>query len=111
MEFKGEYLMLVQNKGNHAYTANGLTLNPGTNKVDEKEFEQFLTHPLMKHLNDKGEFTYDSDKARPSAKEAIAMIEDAFDIDMLEALKAEEDRKTVLDAIDKRIDELKNPQK
>lgn len=103
--------MLVQNKGNHSYTANDLTLNPGTNKVDEKDFERFLTHPLMKHLNDKGEFVYDSDKARPSAKDAIAMIEDAFDIDMLESLKAEEDRKTVLDAINKRIEELINPEK
>lgn len=103
--------MLVQNKGNHAYTANGLTLNPGTNKVDEKDFDQFLTHPLMKHLNDKGEFVYEGEKSKPSAKDAIAMIEDAFDIDMLEALKAEEERKTVLDAIDKRILELKNPEK
>ncbi|MFA1738017.1 hypothetical protein [Lysinibacillus fusiformis] len=103
--------MLVQNKGNHAYTANGLTLNPGTNKVDEKDFDQFLTHPLMKHLNDKGEFVYEGEKSKPSAKDTIAMIEDAFDIDMLEALKAEEERKTVLDAIDKRILELKNPEK
>lgn len=103
--------MLVQNKGNHSYTANGLTLTPGTNKVDEKEFERFLTHPLMKHLNDKGEFVYEGDKTRPPAKDAIAMIEDAFDIDMLKNLKAEEDRKTVLDAIDKRIEELTNPEK
>ncbi|MFJ7698914.1 hypothetical protein [Lysinibacillus fusiformis] len=103
--------MLVQNKGNHAYTANGLTLNPGTNKVEENEFERFLAHPLMKHLESKGEFAYDSEKTRPSAKDTIAMIEDAFDIDMLEALKAEEDRKTVLDAIDKRIEELKSPEK
>ncbi|MFJ7663742.1 hypothetical protein ACIQXW_15325 [Lysinibacillus sp. NPDC097162] len=103
--------MLVQNKGNHSYTANGLTLNPGTNKVDEKDFDQFLTHPLMKHLNDKGEFTYEGEKAKPSAKDAIAMIEDAFDVDMLEGLKAEENRKSVLDAIDKRIEELTNPEK
>lgn len=103
--------MLVQNKGNHSYTANDLTLVPGTNKVDEKEFERFLTHPLMKHLNDKGEFIYDSERARPSAKDVIAMVEDAFDIDMLEELKGDEDRKTVLDAIDKRIEELKNPEK
>ncbi len=103
--------MLVQNKGNHSYTANGLTLNPGTNKVNDKDFESFLSHPLMKHLDDKGEFVYDSDKTRPSAKDAIAMIEDAFDIDMLKELKADEDRKTVLDAIDKRIEELTNPEK
>lgn len=103
--------MLVQNKGNHSYTANGLTLNPGTNKVDEKEFEHFLTHPLMKNLSDKGEFVFDSDKSRPSAKDAIAMIEDAFDIDMLKELKADEERKTVVDAINKRIEELSNPEK
>lgn len=103
--------MLVQNKGNHSYQANGLTLAPGTNKVDEKEFDRFLSHPLMKYLNEKGEFVCESEKTKPSAKEKIAMIEDAFDIDMLEALKAEEDRKTVLDAIEKRIEELKNPEK
>jgi len=103
--------MLVQNKGNHSYTANGLTLNPGTNKVDEKDFDHFLTHPLMKYLNEKGEFAYEGEKAKPSAKDAIAMIEDAFDVDMLEGLKAEENRKSVLDAIDKRIEELTNPEK
>ncbi|MET4562184.1 hypothetical protein ABIA69_003370 [Lysinibacillus parviboronicapiens] len=103
--------MLVQNKGNHSYQANGLTLVPGTNKVDEKEFERFISHPLMNHLDKKGEFVYGSEKAKPSAKELIAMIEDAFDVDMLEALKADEDRKTVLDAIDKRIEELTNPEK
>lgn len=98
--------MLVQNKGNHSYQANGLTLVPGTNNVGEQEFEQFLAHPLMAHLNKEGEFAYEKDKSKPSAKETIAMIEDAFDIDMLEGLKADEDRKTVLEAIDKRIAEL-----
>lgn len=103
--------MLVQNKGNHSYTANGLTLNPGTNKVDDKEFERFLTHPLMKYLDDKGEFFYEGEKAKQTAKDVIAMVEDAFDIDMLKALKSEENRKSVVDAIDKRIEELINPQK
>lgn len=99
--------MLVQNKGNHSYQANGLTLIPGTNKVDEKDFEKFISHPLMAHLNQQGEFVYE--KGKPNAKDTIALIEDTFDIDTLEAMKAEEDRKTVLDAIDKRIEELKNP--
>lgn len=101
--------MYVQNKGNHLYQANGLTLAPGTNKVDEKEFEQFLAHPLMAHLDEKGEFVYEKEKAKPSARDMIAMIEDAYDIDMLEGLKANEDRKTVVDAIDKRLEELQNP--
>ncbi|MGY3186453.1 hypothetical protein [Lysinibacillus sp. TE18511] len=103
--------MLVQNKGNHSYQANGLTLVPGTNKVDEKNFEKFLSHPLMAHLDKQGEFVYDNEKSKPSAKDLIAMIKDSFDVDMLEALKAEEERKTVLDAIDERIEELTNPEK
>lgn len=99
--------MLVQNKGNHSYQANGLTLIPGTNKVEEQDFEKFISHPLMAHLDQKGEFVYDKEKSKPNAKEVIAMIEDTFDIDTLEALKAEEDRKTVLEAIEKRLEELK----
>ncbi len=103
--------MLVQNKGNHSYQANGLTLIPGTNKVDEHDFEKFITHPLMAHLDQKGEFVYDKEKTKPNAKELIALIEDTFDVDTLEELKADEDRKTVLDAIDKRIAELLNQDK
>ncbi|GLC88251.1 hypothetical protein [Lysinibacillus piscis] len=103
--------MLVQNKGNYSYEANGLTLVPGTNKVNDKEFEKFLSHPLMAHLDKQGEFVYEGEQSKSSAKELIAMIEDAYDVDMLEALKAEESRTTVLDAIDKRIEELKNPEK
>lgn len=103
--------MLVQNKGNHLYQANGITLAPGTNKVNEKEFAQFLSHPLMAHLDKQGEFVYDNEKTKPSAKDLIVMIDDSFDVDMLETLKAEEDRKTVLDAINNRIAELTNPEK
>lgn len=104
--------MLVQNKGNHPYTANGLTLNPGTNNVNEKEFDKFLEHPLMRHLDEQGEFVYEkAEQKQLSAKELIAMIEDAFDVEMLQELKADEDRKTVLDAIEKRIEELQNPEK
>lgn len=103
--------MLVQNKGNHSYQANGLTLAPGTNKVNEKEFEQFLAHPLMAHLDETGEFVYNKEKSKPSAKDLIAMIDDSFDVDMLNELKNGEDRITVLDAIDKRIEELTNPEK
>lgn len=101
--------MLVQNKGNHPYTANGLTLNPGTNNVKEDEFEKFLEHPLMEHLEEEGEFVYSKEKSGPNAKEIIAMINDSFDIDMLNELKGTEDRKTVLTAIEKRIEELQNP--
>ncbi|RID87060.1 hypothetical protein D1953_07010 [Peribacillus asahii] len=97
--------MLVNNKGNFSYEAAGVVLIPGTNKVGEKEFEKFLAHPLMAELDQRGEFVYE--KGKTSAKDVIALVEDAYDVDMLEVMKAEEDRKTVLEAIDKRIAELK----
>jgi len=97
--------MLVNNKGNFSYEAAGVVLIPGTNKVDEKEFEKFLAHPLMAELDQRGEFVYE--KGKTSAKDVIALVEDAYDVDMLEAMKDDEDRKTVLEAIDKRIAELK----
>jgi len=97
--------MLVNNKGNFSYEAAGVVLIPGTNKVDEKEFEKFLAHPLMAELDQRGEFVYE--KGKTSAKDVIALVEDAYDVDMLEAMKAEDDRKTVIEAIDKRIAELK----
>ncbi|USK71757.1 hypothetical protein [Peribacillus asahii] len=97
--------MLVNNKGNFSYEAAGVVLIPGTNKVDEKEFEKFLAHPLMAKLDQQGEFIYE--KGKQSAKDVIALVEDTFDMDTLEAMKAEDDRKTVQEAIDKRIAELK----
>lgn len=100
--------MLVNNKGNFSYEAAGIVLIPGTNKVDEKDFERFLAHPLMAKLDQRGEFIYE--KGKPSARDVIALVEDTFDIDMLEAMKEEEDRKTVIEAINKRIEELKNPE-
>lgn len=103
--------MLVQNKGNHSYQANGLTLIPGTNKVDELDFEKFIAHPLMAHLVQTGQFVYDKDKTKPNAKELIALIDDTFDVDTLKGIRENEDRKTVLDAIDKRITELLKPEK
>ncbi|MGE7121808.1 hypothetical protein ACQKIC_16450 [Peribacillus sp. NPDC046944] len=97
--------MLVNNKGNFSYEAAGVVLIPGTNKVEEKDFEKFLTHPLMAKLDRNGEFVYE--KGKSSAKEIISLIEDTFDIETLVSIKESEDRKTVLDAIDKRIGELK----
>lgn len=101
--------LLVNNKGNHSYEANGVVLNIGTNNVKENDLQTFLEHPLMAKLEKQGVFVYE--KGKSSAKDVIALVEDAFDIDTLEAMKANEDRKTVLDAIDKRIEELKNPEK
>ncbi|WP_150284348.1 hypothetical protein [Rummeliibacillus sp. TYF-LIM-RU47] len=97
--------MLVQNKGNHSYEANGTVLNIGTNNVEENAFEAFLAHPLMAKLDEQGVFEYS--KGKPSAKDTIEYIDDTFDVDTLEAMKENESRKTVLEAIDKRIAEIK----
>lgn len=102
--------MLVQNKGNHPYTANGLTLNPGTNDVNEKEFGEFLEHPLMAVLDKKGEFEYQKGDKKLTADELIDLIDDTFDPDLLEKMKDGEKRKTVLEAIDKRLEEIKGQQ-
>lgn len=101
--------MLVQNTGNHSYEANGVVVNIGTNVIEENDFQDFLEHPLMTKLDEQGVFVYE--KGKPSAKNVIALVEDTFDIDTLEAMKADESRTTVLDAIEKRIEALKNPEK
>ena len=98
--------MLVQNKGNHSYEANGLTLAPGVNEVEQDAFEKFIEHPLMAHLDEKGEFTYKKEEKQLNAKELIALIDDTFDLEVLEEMKDGEERKTVLEAIESRIEEL-----
>lgn len=108
MEFKEEIILLVQNTGNHSYEANGVVVNIGTNVLDENKFQAFLEHPLMSKLDEKGVFVYE--KGKSSAKDVIALVEDTFDIETLEKMKENEERKTVLDAIDKRIESLKNPE-
>ena len=99
--------MLVQNKGNYSYEANGLFLTPGVNVVDQGAFEKFLKHPLMAHLDKKGEFVYKMEDKKQTADDLIDLIEDTFDPAVLEKMKDGEKRKTVLEAIDKRLEELK----
>ncbi|MEG0470775.1 MAG: hypothetical protein RR588_00415 [Solibacillus sp.] len=98
--------MLVQNKGNHSYEANGVVLAPGVNEVDSTAFSKFLEHPLMDYLDEKGEFEYSDDDKKTSAKAMIALINDTFDLEVLEKMKDGEERKTVLEAIEKRLEEL-----
>lgn len=98
--------MLVQNKGNHSYEANGLVLAPGVNDVKEDVFEQFLKHPLMAHLNKKGEFEYQKEEKKLTADDLIELVGDTFDLEVLEKMKDGEKRKTVLEAIENRLEEL-----
>lgn len=99
--------MLVRNKGNYSYEANGLFLAPGVNEVEQDAFEKFLKHPLMAGLDKKGEFEYQKGDKKQTADDLIELIDDTFDPDVLEKMKDGEKRKTVLEAIDKRLEELK----
>ena len=99
--------MLVQNKGNYSYEANGLFLAPGVNEVEQDAFEKFLKHPLMAGLDKKGEFEYQKGDKKQTADDLIDLIDDTFDPDVLEKMKDGEKRKTVLEAIEKRLEELK----
>lgn len=99
--------MLVRNKGNYSYEANGLFLAPGVNEVEQDAFEKFLKHPLMAGLDKKGEFEYQKGDKKQTADDLIELIDDTFDPDVLGKMKDGEKRKTVLEAIDKRLEELK----
>lgn len=99
--------MLIRNKGNYSYEANGLFLAPGVNEVELDAFERFLKHPLMAGLDKKGEFEYQKGDKKQTADDLIELIDDTFDPNVLEKMKDGEKRKTVLEAIDKRLEELK----
>lgn len=99
--------MLVQNKGNHSYEANGLVLTPGVNNVKQDALEKFLEHPLMVGLAKKGEFEYQKEGKKLTVDDLIELVGDTFDPEVLEKMKDGEKRKTVLEAIEKRLEELK----
>lgn len=100
--------MLVQNKSNHSIEAEGVVLNIGTNEVDPKDFEKFLKHPLIAQLDKKGVFVYEkSAEKQLTVAEMEALIADTYDLDTLESMKEDENRKGVLSAIDKQIESLK----
>lgn len=103
--------MLVQNKGNYSYEANGLVLVPGVNNVEKDAFEKFLKHPLMAYLNGKGEFEYKLEEKKLTVDELLDLINDTFSTEVLEQMKVGEKRKTVLEAIEKRLKELKGEKK
>lgn len=97
--------MLVNNKGNYSYEAEGVVLIPGTNMVEEEDFDKFISHPLMAKLDEQGEFVYERG-GKSSAKDMIALAKDTFDLEVLETMREEESRATVLKAIDEQIAEL-----
>ncbi|WP_026702857.1 hypothetical protein [Salibacterium aidingense] len=100
--------MLVHNKGKYVRHAAGATLLPGTNDITEKEFKRFSSHPIAKKWIDKGEIVAHEEKSLVdmNAKPAIEIVEDTFDKSKLEEWLDKEDRSTVIEAINKQLDQL-----
>lgn len=96
--------MIVHNKGKYVRHAEGITLIPGANNVEEKDWKKFSGHPISNKLIESGEIVAKDDKL--TADEAIELAYDTYDLAILEDMKATETRKTVLKAIDEQIKEL-----
>lgn len=115
--------MLVQNTGNYVRHI-GVRLIPGVNKLNESDvisFKEALEHPLNQYLVEHGEIIVPSDfggKESDSisgldANKAVELIKDTFELALLDVFLKEESekkkRKTVMEAIDKQIESIKNP--
>lgn len=107
--------MLILNKGNETRYI-GAPLVPGLNRLSPAQAEAFkkaVKLPYNQNLVEKQEIEIVKDKPLPitdlSAEDAIKLVKDMSDVDMLAQLKEEESRVTVLRAIDTQIGELTSP--
>ncbi|MFT8928523.1 MAG: hypothetical protein ABF969_04220 [Sporolactobacillus sp.] len=106
--------MLVQNKGDYVRHI-GARLLPGVNDlsvVESKAYAEAAKHPLNKVLIDKEIFVVSkTDITAVDANAAIEVVNDTFDLGLLDKFKKAENgkRKTVSDAIDVQIESIKNP--
>jgi len=109
----------IKNNRPRIYSANGVTLQPGLNKVPAEDAEKFLKHPHILIKQDRGfievrgskavnneDATGDEELASKSAKELVDMIKQSEDKGLLENL-AKDERSTVYKAAQVRLDELK----
>lgn len=123
--------IIVKNNGDFVRHFGTVRLIPGTNNVDDsrvKELKEALKHPLNKSLIEKGEIDSDDFENITSSKsgekldgiksvnaeKAKALIQETFSLPDLEAFREQEansdkPRKTVVDAINEKIQELTNP--
>ncbi|MCI3027693.1 hypothetical protein LMF32_00895 [Desemzia sp. C1] len=113
--------MLVQNKGEYIRHV-GVRLIPGTNNLESEEAEAFKeaigTNPLDKALVNK-ELFYDAEKPDAAIKDikandALALIADTFDVNLLNQFHDEEEeskntRTSVLKAIETQIASILDP--
>lgn len=115
--------MIVHNKGKYIRHI-GVRLLPGAselNETEEKAFEAAIKQPLNAFLVKEGEIVLPEGKQGGQAtgitamnvKNATELIKDTFDLSLLDKWSSdetsEENRKGVLDAINKQIEAIKNP--
>lgn len=118
-------MLKIENTTERFYTAAGVTLKPGVNKIDNEKLEKgFMAHPHVKLKLKKGSLKLMEGKAAEeddagdenpgeinfetaTAKDIIAWIKDATaeDGDKLNEL-AEDERSTVKEAATKKLEEL-----
>lgn len=106
--------MLVHNKGNYTRVANDVRVIPGANTLTGDEFRAFVKHPIIETLIRNGEIDIPEGQNMTTvtslkdlnADDAIKLVKDTFSIEYLGQFKANEDRKTVLTAIDAQIAEI-----
>ena len=101
--------LVMYNKPN-VFTAKGITLYPGSNRVADDKLAAFLKHPMVKarvargtiEVTDKGKG--DGDK-EPTANELVAEAKASSNVERLREL-VENDRATVRKAAEKRLAEI-----
>lgn len=106
--------MLVHNKGKYVRHVGGVMLIPGGNDVTENELERIQAHKLARFLIEKGELVVpEQGKAKDitnlNATEAIELVKDTFNIQLLKDWEEKEQRKTVLKAIEDQVSGILNP--
>ncbi|AFC32142.1 hypothetical protein PM3016_5442 [Paenibacillus mucilaginosus 3016] len=120
--------MLVHNKGNYVRNQNGVRLVPGVNNISDEDWADFIAHPLNQRLVDEGEIVPQirtveriegnqvtreqktAGLADMTAAEVASLVKDTFSRELLGDLRDEEaagqNRKTVLAAIDKQLEDI-----
>lgn len=112
--------MIVQNTGNFIRHIGEVRLIPGASKLDASEelrFKKALEEPLNKALEKNGEIVVKTEGTKNiadlNAEDARKLIEDTFDLKLLDSFLEDEEngknRKTVVEAIRKQADDILNP--
>lgn len=103
--------MIIKNNSNHIRHIGRITLNIGPNEVKKNEWEKVKEHPFIKLWLEDGTIEIKEgsikDITKLNATDAIEVVEYTFNSKTLEKWLKEEDRKTVIAAIEKQLKELK----